>query len=53
MEDYEFQRTILNSSIAEQSKKTYAKSLKLFCEYIGKSYTEIVNEIKYIMYESY
>ena len=51
MEDYEFQRTILNSSIAEQSKKTYAKSLKLFCEYIGKSYTEIVNEIKSEQYD--
>ena len=46
MEDYEFRKTIWNSNIAEQSKKTYAKSLKLFCEHVGKPYSEIVSEIK-------
>lgn len=51
MEDYEFGKIILNSSISEQSKKTYAKSLKLFCEYVGKTYTEIVNEIKEEQYD--
>lgn len=51
MEDYEFRKTIWNSDIAEQSKKTYAKSLKLFCEYVGKTYTEIVEEIKEEQYD--
>ena len=51
MEDYEFKRTILNDNVAEQTKKTYAKSLKLFCEYVGKTYTEIVEEIKAEQYD--
>lgn len=51
MEDYEFKRTILNDNIADQTKKTYAKSLKLFCEYIGKTYTEIIEEIKEEQYD--
>ena len=51
MEDYEFKKTILNDNVAEQTKKTYAKSLKLFCEFVGKPYTEIVEEIKAEQYD--
>ena len=51
MEDYEFKKTILHSNISEQSKKTYAKSLKLFCEYHGKPYSEIVEDIKGEQYD--
>ena len=51
MEDYEFKRIVMNDNVAEQTKKTYAKSLKLFCEFIGKTYTEIVKEIKAEQYD--
>ena len=51
MEDYEFKKTIYYSDVSEQTKKTYAKSLKLFCEYVGKTYSEIVEEIKAEQYD--
>lgn len=51
LKDYEFQKIFLNKELSKTTLENYTLTTKDFCKAIGKSYTEIVCELKEQQYD--